>query len=295
MLNEIPAFANHEIILTAGTFNTPKLLMLSGIGPKDHLAEHGIPLVKHLPGVGQNMKDHPSVFLTALMDGRFFNRTAFESSPSLISAAQTQWDESGTGEMSKQFSSLPVMFNKLSKIYDTPEFHALDKQEKEYLRQDTVPSYEAVFMGPKFPPTLEVPTGKDYLNLAVFAMNPQGSGTVTLSSSNPDDAAVIDPETLSHPFDKMVLVEAILDAIRIFQETEIYKQGFHGWLNGPKSLQRGDVEKLIEEQALLVWHANGTVRMGREEEGACVDGGGRVFGVKGLRVADMSVSPVTIK
>ncbi|KAE9365780.1 GMC oxidoreductase [Stipitochalara longipes BDJ] len=289
------AFANHEIILTAGSFNTPKLLMLSGIGDRDSLAKHNIPLIKNLPGVGQNVKDHPAVFLTALMDGKYFHRAAFESSPSLVAAAQAQWEQNGTGEMSQQFSSLPFMFNKLSKIYDTPEFSALDKGEKEYLLRKEVPSYEAAFMGPKLPPMLEVPEGKEYLSLVAFAMNPQGSGTVTIASSDPNDAAIIDPKVLSHPFDKLVMVEALIDAIRIFQETEIYKKGFEGWLNGPKSLEREVVEKIVEEQALLVWHANGSVKMGRgEEEGACVNDSGRVFGLQGLRVADMSVSPVTI-
>jgi choline dehydrogenase-like flavoprotein len=129
-------------------------------------------------------------------------------------------------------------------------------------------------------------------------MNPQGSGTVTLASSNPEDAAIIDPKTLSHPYDKRVLVEAVIDFIKIFRGTRVYKDGFEGWVNGPESLERSVVERFCEEQTVLVWHANGTVKMGKREDedrGACVDGAGRVFGLKGLRVADMSVSPVTIK
>jgi len=144
------------------------------------------------------------------------------------------------------------------------------------------------------PPTAEVPAGKEYLNLTVFAMNPQGSGTVTLASANPEDAAIIDPKTLAHPFDKLVLVEAVIDAIGVFEGMEMYKRGFDGWLNGPTSVERSDVEAFVKDEAFLAWHANGSVRMGREEEGACVDGGGRVFGVEGLRVADMSLAPVTI-
>ena len=52
-----------EIILSAGAIGSPQLLMLSGVGPADHLAEHGIPVVRHLPGVGQNLRDHPTVHL----------------------------------------------------------------------------------------------------------------------------------------------------------------------------------------------------------------------------------------
>jgi choline dehydrogenase-like flavoprotein len=272
--------------------------MLSGIGPREELSRHGIPITKHLPGVGQALKDHPAVFMTALMKGKFFHRAAFDSSPSLISAAQEQWDKDATGEMAEQFSSLPVIFKKLPGLYKTPEFLALPEQEKEYIQRDAVPTYEAAFMGPKIPPMAEIPEGKEYLSLVAFAMNPQGSGTVTLASPNPEDAAIINPKTLSHPYDKRVLVEAIIDFIKIFQGTGVYKEGFEGWVNGPASLERSVVERFCEEQAILVWHANGTVKMGKrddENKGACVDGAGRVFGLKGLRVADMSISPVTIK
>jgi choline dehydrogenase-like flavoprotein len=165
--------------------------MLSGIGPKDHLSKFNIPLVKHLPGVGRSLKDHPAVFLTALMSGELFNRAAFESSPSLTTAAKAQWEQDRTGELTNQFSSLLVMFNKLPNIKNMPEFQALEEHEKEYLKRDAVPHYEAIFMGPKIPPSAEVPEGKEYLSLVVFGMNPQGSGTVTLSSADPEDAAIL--------------------------------------------------------------------------------------------------------
>jgi choline dehydrogenase-like flavoprotein len=166
--------------------------MLSGIGPRDHLTHYSIPVVKNLPGVGQYLKDHPAVFLTALMKGHLFNRIAFESSPTLVSAAQQQWNKDGTGEMAKQFSSAIVIFNKLPEIYNMPEFLALPEQEQRYLKKDAVPSYEALFMGPRFPPNLATLEEKEYLSLVVFGMNLQGSGTVTLASANPD-TAIIDP------------------------------------------------------------------------------------------------------
>jgi choline dehydrogenase-like flavoprotein len=122
-----PVLVKHEVILCPGSFNTPKILMLSGIGPLEELSRHGIPITKHLPGVGQAMKGHPAVFMTALMKGKFFHGAAFDSSPRLISATQEQWDKDATDEMTKQSSSLPVIFKKLPEFYNTPKFLALLK------------------------------------------------------------------------------------------------------------------------------------------------------------------------
>lgn len=270
--------------------------MLSGIGARQELAEHGIETIKHLPGVGQSMKDHAAVFLTALMKPGFTERMAFETDVAAMKAAAEQWKKDGTGRLATELQSLLVMFNKLPEIYNSEDFRALPEDVKEYLRRETVPTYEATFGGPKFPPTVEIPPSMEYMGITVFGMNSQGEGKVTLASSNPSDAMIIDPQALTHPFDRRVMLDSLTETLHIFTTMKQYKEGFVSWLTGPKSDSRADLETFLEEQTLLVWHASGTVKMGKkDDESACVDSDFKVRGLEGLRVADMSVAPVNIK
>ncbi len=91
----------------------------------------------------------------------------------------------------------------------------MEELEKYFLERETVPQYEAVFMLPKIPSNAEMPGSKEYLSLVMYGMNPQGSGTVTLSAADPEDAAIIDPNSLLHTFDKWVLVDVVIDVIEI--------------------------------------------------------------------------------
>jgi choline dehydrogenase-like flavoprotein len=292
----VSVFATKEVILSAGTFDTPKILMLSGIGPREELEKHGIKKIQHLPGVGRSMKDHAAIFMTALMKPGFTERMAFETDAVAFETAAEQWKKNGTGRLAIERQSLLVMFNKLPEIYDSEEFRGLPEDVKEYLQRDTVPTYEATFGGPKFPPTVEIPLGMEYLGITVFGMNSQGEGTVTLDSSSPMDAMVIDPNALTHPFDRRVMIDSLTETLNIFKSTKQYKEGFVSWLMGPKSETKEDLEAFLKEQTLLVWHASGTVKMGKEkDESACVDSNFKVRGFEGLRVADMSVAPVNIK
>jgi choline dehydrogenase-like flavoprotein len=291
------AFAKKEVVLSAGSFESPKLLMLSGIGRQDELAEHGITSIKHLPGMGKSFQDHAAIFLTAQTKPGFTTRVAFESDVEAVKTATEQWNEDGTGEFATQFQSPPFMFNKLPEIYEIPEFKDLPIDMQEYLRRDTVPTYEAAFHGPKFPSFVQLPEGSEYFGLTVFGMNPQGSGTVQLASSNANDKAVIDPRILTHPFDRRVMIDSLISVMKFYKSTEFYRKYFVKWLSGPESESREDVERFLEEQTIVAWHANGTAKMGRkgdEERGACVDSNFKIMGMENLRVADMSVSPVTI-
>lgn len=289
-------FATKEVILSAGSFDTPKTLMLSGIGPREELAKHGIRNIQHLPGVGRSMKDHAAIFMTALMKPGFTERMAFETDAAANEAAAEQWKKDGTGRFTTERQSLLVLFKELPEIHNTEEFQRLPDDLKDYLQREAVPNYELAFGGPKVPPMVEIPPGMEYLSVVVFGMNPQGEGEVTLASSNPADAVSINPRAFTHPFDRRVLIDSVVDAFKIFKSMKQYKEGFVSWLAGPKSDSREDIESFLEEQMLLVWHASGTVKMGKEEDdGSCVGSDFKVRGIEGLRVADMSIAPVNIK
>ncbi|KAH7313220.1 glucose-methanol-choline oxidoreductase [Rhexocercosporidium sp. MPI-PUGE-AT-0058] len=274
--------ANHETILIAGSFASPQLLMLSGIGPRDELQKLNIKVVRNLPGIGQNMKDHTAIFWTALMKPAFSRRMAFETDIQAVDAAEKQWQKDVTDP----------------RIVGNPRIPGIAMEQQEYLEQETVPTYECTFGGPRFPPGVHVPLGLEYFGITVMGMNPQSSGSLRLASTDVNDASIIDPQLLTHPFDKRVMIDSVADSLKIFKATDIYKKGFVGWLSGPETDGPDDVEVFIENHFIALWHANGTIRMGKpedEEIGGCVDPQFRVLGVQGLRVADMSISPITIK
>lgn len=184
---------------------------------------------------------------------------------------------------------------KLPDLESYPEFQALSKETQEFLTRDAVPTYELIG-NCMLVPGLEIQKGSSYISAVTFLMNEQSEGSVTLRSSNPDDRPVLDVAYLSHPYDRRVLRESIRETwIKVFENPEI-KKDIKKKLLGPESLSEEDIDAYMKDAAGTVWHANGTVKMGKkEDESACVDTSFRVYGVEGLRVADLSVCPLTTK
>lgn len=224
---------------------------------------------------------------------------AFSRDTIAAQKAEQQWNTDQTGEWDTQFQTLPVMFNKVPRIYESEEFLALPEQEREFLLRDQVPTYEATIGGPLPVPPEEVPEGYEFQTLVVFGMNTQSTGSVTLASADPNDKPVLDLGTYTDAsgFDIKVMVEGVKDVVGFFEKTQMYKNGFVKWLEAPETFGEEEVvEGWLREKSITVWHACGTVKMGRKgEEGTCVDSEFRVLGVEGLRVVDMSVAPVLIR
>jgi choline dehydrogenase-like flavoprotein len=221
-----------------------------------------------------------------------------------FSRSQKIADQKKAEGAEKQNQTLAVMFNKVDRLYESKEFLALGRKEQEFLKREGVPTYEAAFGGPLNHPSLEaeIPEGYEYLSIVAFEMNSQSHGSVSISSSNPVDPPLLNLGTFTDPtgFDVKVVKESIRDVVHFFEGTETYKQGFVRWLAGPGDLGTGEdedreLEKLVRENSIPVWHGCGTVKMGREgEEGTCVGSDFKVLGTEGLRVIDMSAAPVLI-
>ncbi len=173
-----PVLANKEIILAAGSIDTPKILLLSGIGPSKGLASHHINVVKDLPGIGKNLADHIHVFMGAEMTPEvgLMERYKFDADPQAIQAAREQWSKDGTGPVTLHNSSLVAAWLKLPSVYESKEFRELDALAKRHMSKETVPSYEIILGGPKMPPTYEIAEGTSYLSLATLGMNMQSKG-----------------------------------------------------------------------------------------------------------------------
>jgi len=261
--------AQREVILCAGVFGSPQLLMLSGIGPADHLREHGIDVVADLP-VGDNLHDHLFVPLTFSTRSGVNRGTAPYFAKSLIQEAlhgntwvsRTVFEVVGFVRSSiagpvpdLQIHALPWAYP--SPNQDAPVRHPVDKR-----------------------PALTVMSTLIY---------PKSRGTLRLASPDPSAAPLIDPAYLSEPDDARVL----LDGVELLRET--FRSGrvaadvveLHP---GPQLATRADLAADLPQRATTVYHPVGTCRMGSDER-AVVDPWLRVRGVTGLRVADASIMP----
>lgn len=267
--------ASKEVILSAGSVDTPKILLLSGIGPKDELSALSIPVIENVPGVGKNLVDHCYATTTLLL----------KPHAPVPPLAQNPFLQVGL-EVPMAWISSPV-------VKSSAEFAALDSKSQEWLEK--VPSYQLLV--PDVPLAAErlgpetFAADAKLLTFAAVVMNAQSRGSVKLSSADPAVPPLIDLNYLSHPYDRRVIIEG-LRAVTKLSEVPSIAAITERRLEGPS----GDVddETFLEHAKAAVnpvWHFAGTCRMGRDDD-AVVDKHFRVKGIKGLRVADLSVAAV---
>jgi len=249
---EVFTLEGDEVILSAGAIASPQLLMLSGVGPQDHLRNLGIPVVHDSPGVGQNLRDHPNVRLPLEVHDDF---------PMDPKAPRSQTALRYTAEGSTLRNDMQLMASSFSSPI------AGDPLEAEGIRFTCV------------------------LELA------NGSGEVTLASSDPNDQPNLSYHYLEDPFDLQRLREAVRLCIR-FQDHEDYKKIVK------RRITPTD-EDLATDETLNAWlklnvstsqHLAGTCKMGPSTDlMAVVDQYCRVHGLQGLRVVDTSVMPNVVR
>ncbi|TDC96568.1 FAD-dependent oxidoreductase [Actinomadura sp. 7K507] len=262
--------ATREVILAAGAFGSPHLLMLSGVGPADHLREHGIDVHADLP-VGDNLHDHMFLPMTFLMDTARHRGTA----PYFASGVAKEWTRGGTWVARSVFEG--VGFVRSPQAGDIPD-----------LQIHTLPwSYP-------FPnqdaPTRHKVDKRPALTIMPTLIYPKSRGTVRLASADPAAAPVIDPGYLSEPDDARLLLDGI-DLVREIMANKIISAGVGAELSpGPDFPDRAAMARELPNRATTVYHPVGSCRMGADER-AVVDPALRVRGIEGLRVADASIMP----
>ncbi|KAF2651765.1 GMC oxidoreductase [Lophiostoma macrostomum CBS 122681] len=288
------ASSSKEVVLCGGAIDTPKILLLNGIGPAAELERLGIDVVKDLAGVGKALHDHVMTFLCAEVDSKHNNRYAFESNEKGMKEAEELWKRNQTGDLALYHSCLWGGFLKLPGFENWPEYKALDQGLQDFLARERTPTYEFIGNCLQWPPGTKLPEGSSYITTIAFVMNPQSQGSVTLASQNPDDKPIIELGYLEHPYDRRVLREAIRETwTKVYDNPEV-KKHFKSRLCGPEDLSDEKIEAFMKDATTTVWHANGSVVMGKKDDPrGCVDSDLRVYGVEGLRVADVSVCPLT--
>lgn len=262
--------AKREVIVAASSLNSPKILMLSGIGPAAHLAQHGIPLVADRPGVGANLQDHLEIYFqfAASKPVTLFKYWNLWGKATI----GAQWLFTGKGlGASNQFESCAFIRSKPGVEYPDIQYHFLPIA----VRYDG----RAAAEGHGF-------------QAHVGPMRSKSRGSVSLRSADPKDNPVIRFNYMSDPTDW----EDFRACIRLTRE--IFAQpamaGFvKSEIQPGLSVQSDDeIDAFLREHVESAYHPCGTARMGRRGDPmAVVDPECRVIGVEGLRLADSSVFP----
>ncbi|KAK4499000.1 hypothetical protein PRZ48_009512 [Zasmidium cellare] len=283
--------ASKEVIICAGAIDTPKLLMLSGIGNEDELNRHSIAVNQHLPGMGRNLQDHVWVLWGYQRKASAPPTQSYDACHNNEAAADArrQLEEHGAGPFAVNGQGYVLGFLKDEATLKSNDFRALPSAVQAHLNEPTVPTYETAWG--LMHPMPGMDPAKSYLAMGVLLQNTQSVGTVRLASSNPKDTPICDPALLTHPFDRTAFINAIKAAATV-PGSPVVSGDVDFPLNAPTFDSDEEVWSFIQQNAGATWHMSCTVKMGKaDDESACVDTDFRLRGIKNLRVADMSVTP----
>ncbi|MBX9452214.1 MAG: choline dehydrogenase [Mesorhizobium sp.] len=262
--------ARREVVLAASSINSPKLLMLSGIGPADHLRENGIAVVADRPGVGQNLQDHMELYIQqeSLQPITLYSKLNLWSKA--LIGAEWLFFKSGLGA-SNHFEAAAFLRSAAGVDYPDIQYHFIPVA----IRYDGKAAAKA-----------------HGFQAHVGPMRSRSRGAVTLRSGDPREKPLIRFNYMSHPDDWSDFRHCIRLTREIFGQAafDLYR----GREISPGAAVQSDdeLDDFIREHAESAYHPCGTCRMGRADDPmSVVDPQCRVIGVEGLRVADSSIFP----
>lgn len=262
--------ARREVILAASSINSPKLLMLSGIGPAEHLAEHGIEVIADRPGVGGNLQDHLEVYMQMAASQPITLYKHWNVISKAVIGAQWLFFKKGMGA-SNQFESAAFIRSRAGVPYPDIQYHFLPIA----VRYDG----QAAAEGHGF-------------QAHVGPMRSKSRGRVSLRSANPADNPKISFNYMSHEEDWEEWRRCIRLTREIFAQDAFKPFVKHEIQPGADVQSDAEIDAFVREHAESAYHPCGTCKMGRvDDKDAVVDSQGRVIGVEGLRVADSSIFP----
>lgn len=267
------ARADGEVLVTAGAIGTPKLMMLSGVGPAAHLRAQGIAVVHDLPGVGANLTDHFGIDIVAEIKGRD-SLDRYNSWPRAAWAG-AQYLLFGTGPVtSNVVEGGAFWFAGAAAGIPDLQFHFLAGAGAEA----GVPS---------------VPKGASGVTLNSYTLRPKARGTVRLRSADPAASPIVDPDFLGHPDDLKTSVEGVRISREIFAQPSL--RNLIRQVRFPDAAVRtqADLEAYARQFGRTSYHPTCSCRMGRDAM-AVVDPLLRVHGLERLRICDSAVMPSLI-
>ncbi len=262
--------ARREVVVSAGAFGSPKMLMLSGIGPRDELERHGIEVKHELAGVGQNLQDH----VDYILNYRNKRRDTVGLNPAglaTLTRAALKWRKTGEGLFATPFAESSAFF----------------RTDPALTRPD-VQLHFVVAIVDDHNRKMHLPHG---FSCHACVLRPHSRGTVGLTSSDPGKPPRIDPAYFKDDRDMRTMMAAARQMETILQDPALAPwrgQKYYAHDGSPPALEAD-----IRQRADSIYHPVGTCKMGVDDM-AVVDPQGRVHGVTGLRVADASIMPTLI-
>ena len=264
-------YARKEVILSAGTFQSPHLLLLSGIGDQNELARHNIPMVHHLPGVGKNLQDHPDFIFgyhTSSMDTFGFT---FGGILQLLKGIK-RYRKERRGIWTSNFAEAGA-FLKTREELEAPDIqlHLVTGLVDDHGRKR---HYVQGF------------------SCHVCLLRPRSTGSVKLRNNDPEQTPLIDPAFLQDPQDLEDMVAAYKITRRLMNAPSISR-----WISEDPFTANvhsdDEIREILRQRVDTVYHPVGSCKMGVDEQ-AVVDPELKVRGVDGLRVVDASIMPTLV-
>lgn len=282
--------ARKEVIVSCGAHRTPQILMLSGIGPRDHLERLDIDVLVNNPDVGNNLFDHLGCQLPyklvpeAAQAGVALGHPAFMSNARYLEGLAADW---------MALDSLPAAHLKTALKLDNPESKAINDTHP--LLQNRVHHWiMAAYMPLSMGEGYDIGIDGRYISVGILNLLPTSRGTVRLSSVDPSKPPILDPQYMTTEHDRYVMRAALRKSLRLV-ETSALKQYIEGEAppRGSLPLTSSASEEAIDARvrgvSKSIHHGAGTAAIGR-----VVDQDLKVKGVGGLRVCDASVFPAPV-
>jgi len=265
-----------EVILSGGAFNSPQLLLLSGIGPQRELGAVGVTALHDLPAVGRNLQDHPLVpFVFASS-----RSLGFENAMRLdqLALACLRWAIKRTGPL----CNAPLSVQAYIRL----------REESRWPDTQFQVSHVSFMSRPWFPGWRK--SAGNQFSATAIQLHPTSRGSVTLRSSNPDDAPVIRLGLLSTEEDRRAAREMVHFVRQFFATAPVSELIADEVFPGRAVQSESDVDGFLRNAIQTAMHPTSTCAMGLDPSSSVVDASLRVHGLQGLRVVDASVMPLII-
>jgi len=260
--------ANKEIILSAGVINSPQILKLSGVGPKDELKQFNIPLIHDLPGVGENLQDHPDILIRCLDK----SHTSFSATPGPYSLTF----------LKRYFSQHPPF------IYTPTDCGGFVKSDPTQEIPDLQLQFAAIRMQPHGKGLLT--TSRFGYVLHICHLRPESRGRVLLNSADPFDAPKIEANYLNSATELNALVNGLKIGRDILKQNALSPHHEREEVPGDHIQTDDELVTFIRNNVETVYHTAGSCKMGYDDQ-AVVNAELKVHGISNLRVIDASIMP----